>query len=67
MIDLPTVSEIAQEGFWKLAACSMLLVVIFALSWYKKLSLEKEIGIAFIRGFCQLMVLSLVLSFLFEQ
>ncbi len=44
----------------------VLLIITVILSRWKKLAIEHELGIAAIRGFCQLMLLSLILTTIFE-
>jgi putative ABC transport system permease protein len=53
-------------GLIRLGLLAVLLVVVVILSWWKKLDIEHELGIAAVRGFCQLMILSLILTTIFE-
>jgi len=66
-MELFTMDEVAVEGMWKLAVCSILLVIVLILSMYKRINIEKELVLAFVRGFCQLMLLAFILSYLFES
>ncbi len=53
-------------GMIKLGLALSLLVIVFILSRWKKINIEHELGIAAVRGFCQLMILSLILVTIFE-
>lgn len=53
-------------GMIKLGFMLILLIVVIVLSRWKKLDIEQELGIAAIRGFCQLMILALILTTIFE-
>ncbi|MCK5562113.1 MAG: ABC transporter permease, partial [Thermoplasmata archaeon] len=60
---------ILMTPFWgmiKLGLMLILLIVVIVLSRWKKLDIEQELGIAAIRGFCQLMILALILTTIFE-
>lgn len=55
------------DGLIKLALASILVAVILVLSRARKLNIEYELAIASIRGFIQVMIFALILSFLFES
>ena len=57
----------ATEGMLRLFYTSILLVIIIILSYLKKVGVGKEIIIASIRGFCQLMFLALIFAFIFDS
>ena len=44
---------------------SLIIVTVFLSRW-KKIEIENELGIAALRGFCQLMILSLILTTIFD-
>ena len=54
------------NGMIRLGLLMVLLIVVFALSRWKNIDIERELGIAAIRGFCQLMILSLILTAIFD-
>lgn len=55
------------DGLWKLGFTTVLLVIVFILSYLKNLGVEKDLAISAIRGFCQLMALALCLGFIFSS
>ena len=48
-------------GMIKLGLMLVLLIVVVILSRLKKLDIEQELAVAAIRGFCQLMILALII------
>ncbi len=54
------------EGMFRLALTTVLLIVVIILSHLKKIGIGKEVVIAVIRGFLQLMVLALLFAFIFD-
>jgi putative ABC transport system permease protein len=56
-----------MDGLIKLALASILIAVILVLSRARKLNIEYDLAIASIRGFIQVMIFALILSFLFES
>jgi putative ABC transport system permease protein len=56
-----------QDGLFKLALTLILLFLVFALSRYRRLKIEQELAVAAVRGFIQLMILALILTFIFES
>ena len=55
-----------MTGMVRLGLGLILLVFVFILSRWKNLDIEKDLGLAALRGFCQLMVLSLVITIIFD-
>jgi putative ABC transport system permease protein len=53
-------------GMIRLGLGLILLIIVFALSRWKKLDIERDLGIAAIRGFCQLMLLSIIITAIFD-
>jgi putative ABC transport system permease protein len=56
-----------EDGLIKLGLTMILLVMIIILSRYRKLDIGQDLIVATVRGFIQIMILALVLSFLFEM
>lgn len=53
-------------GLIKLGLMLILIVIVFILSRWKKIDIEHELAIAAIRGFCQLMILAVFITAIFE-
>jgi putative ABC transport system permease protein len=53
-------------GLIRLGLGLILLIIVFALSRWKKLDIERDLGIAALRGFCQLMLLSIIIMAIFD-
>lgn len=54
------------SGMVRLGLGLVLLIIVFLLSRWKKLDIETELGIAALRGFCQLMLLALIITVIFD-
>lgn len=57
----------AIEGMLRLGYTAVLLVLIIILSHLRKVGIGKEIIIASLRGFCQLMILAMIFAFIFDS
>lgn len=55
------------EGLIKLVLALILLAIVIALSYIKKLRLSWELGIAAVRGFLQLMVVAFIITAVFQS
>ena len=62
----PYMSTSAAWGFARLGLAALLALPIFALIYYNRLKIAKELLAAFARGFIQLMVMSVALVMLFR-
>ena len=54
------------DGLLKLGLALILVALTIALSRYRKLDIGQDLIVASVRGFIQIMILALILSFLFE-
>jgi len=54
------------SGLFKLGLLLVLLLLVLALSRWKNINIEQELAIATVRGFCQLMILALIITTIFE-
>ena len=57
----------AWEGLIRLGFTAVLLLIVFVLSYLKKLGVGKEAALASIRGFLQLMILAILFGFIFDS
>jgi putative ABC transport system permease protein len=55
-----------EDGLLKLGMAVILVAIIIILSRYRRLDVEQDLMIAAVRGFIQIMILALILSFLFS-
>jgi len=56
----------AFEGLLRLACTAVLMMVVIILSYIKKIGIGREVVIATVRGFAQLMILALVFALIFD-
>jgi len=55
------------DGLIKLGLAMTLLIIVIAIAYIKRLQLSRELGIAAVRGFIQLMAVALVITAVFQS
>jgi putative ABC transport system permease protein len=55
------------DGLIKLGLAQILLLIVIALTYIKKLQLSRELGIAAVRGFLQLMMVAFIITAVFQS
>ncbi len=55
------------DGLIKLGLAMTLLIIVIAIAYIKRLQLSRELGIAAVRGFIQLMTVALVITAVFQS
>lgn len=66
MMDIPFLTKENLWGFARLGLAFLILILVFALIKFNDLKIYKEITIGFIRGFFQLMLMTVVIVFAFR-